>query len=586
MSIRKIEIKVSNITEPKNTERIWAGIQYEDNATEIVFDVSSVNIAKALYRIDFDSNGAGYHPSKNLAVSGGKISRKIPKLITNYGGEAEVAAVITELDSTGKETGTVYSYPVILYFTPVQKSEYGNETVEGNISEMEESVKIMYEATEKNAVTASNAARSALDSKNKTEDARFSLEQGSEFVFVGGNAENTSRVEFVEKKRYLLIGDSYGQGARRQVGVKGWAPIFKEKMGLSDNNCIINTLGGTGFCNGVSKNKDGITIDNGVDASKEYKFIDLLRYTATMTETNDKRELKVSEVFPVSNPETITDIVVCGGYNDMNYSNGEIANAINKFVSKAKELYPNALVSIGMVGCSGETTEAIKTQKLAVNSLSGYAGVSSASKYPYRYLNNVEYVLKLAARYMYEDGISDGIHPTALGYEALANAITKAVKGGFTAGYASYTTLLKPVSGITLLYNPYAVVKINNAITEIHAEPISFVFENGYNLSANELIELAEFDPSTSLITGTYHDPESGVYNRTGFVPVTGHYQCTQEYDGGKFHIYTGKAGFINGKLCLIPLFLNDGNSGFGVNVPIRNLQIHLLHITTATNIY
>ena len=199
MSIRKIEIKVSNITEPKNTERIWAGIQYEDNATEIVFDVSSVDIAKALYRIDFNSNGAGYHPSKNLNVSGGKISRKIPKSITSYGGEAEAAAVITELDSAGKETGTVYSYPVILYFTPVQKSEYGNETVEGNISEMEESVKIMYEATEKNAAAATNAANSALDSKAKTEEARFSLENGSEFVFMGGNAESSAHIELLSR---------------------------------------------------------------------------------------------------------------------------------------------------------------------------------------------------------------------------------------------------------------------------------------------------------------------------------------------------------------------------------------------------
>ena len=125
MSIRKIEINVSGITEPKTVERIWAGIQYEDNATELVFDISSVNLTNALYRIDFDSNGAGYHPSKNLVASNGKIARKIPKLITAYGGEAEATAIITELDETGKETGTFYSYPSILYFTPVQKSEFG-----------------------------------------------------------------------------------------------------------------------------------------------------------------------------------------------------------------------------------------------------------------------------------------------------------------------------------------------------------------------------------------------------------------------------------------------------------------------------
>ena len=131
MAIRKIEISVTSITEPKNTERLWAGMQYEDNATEVVFNLASINLTNALYRIDFNSNGAGYHPSKNLTISEGKVSRSIPKIITGYGGETEVTAVITELDSDGKETGTVYSYPVILYFTPVQKSEFGNETVEG-----------------------------------------------------------------------------------------------------------------------------------------------------------------------------------------------------------------------------------------------------------------------------------------------------------------------------------------------------------------------------------------------------------------------------------------------------------------------
>lgn len=389
--------------------------------------------------------------------------------------------------------------------------------------------------------------------------------------------------ELRAKKRYLLIGDSYGQGARSQVGIKGWAPLFKEKMGLHDDDCIINTLGGTGFCNGASKSGEGIIVDEGIDASKEYRFIDLLYSTATMTEIGGTRYLSVSETFPVENPETITDIVVCGGYNDMNYNNSEIALAINDFVVKAKELYPNALVSIGMVGCSGKTNEALITQKLAVNSLAGYAGVLSSSNSVYRYLNNVEYVLKLNPVYMYEEGLSDGIHPTSFGYKALANAVTKAVMGGFTAGYASHSALLKAASGITLLDNPYCTVKINNAITEIYGDALSFVFENQYNLNANDLIELAEFDPSTSLITGTRHDPENGVYNRTGFVSVTGHFQ---EYDSGKFHMFVGKAGVVNGKIYLIPIVLNSENSSYATNIPIRNLQIHQLHITTATNLY
>ena len=395
------------------------------------------------------------------------------------------------------------------------------------------------------------------------------------------------------KKRYLLIGDSYGQGARSQVGVKGWAPLFKEKMGLSDNDCIINTLGGSGFVQSVSKKKNGIIIDAGVDEEKEYRFIDLLYYTATITETNNTREIKVSEVFPVTNPETITDIIVCGGYNDKGSPGGAIAGYISAFIAKAKQLYPNAEVSIGMVGCSSDSNNAYHTQQIASNSLMGYAGVLTSCQYPYRYLNNVEYVLKLSPSYMYEEGVSDNIHPTAVGYEALANAITKAVKGGFTVGYNSYRPYLNEIEGVTIhrpednpTWQPDIIVKINNAITEIYMDSCTFKFEEGRSINANELIQLAKFDPSTSLITGTHHDPANGIYNRTGFVPVTGHYQCTQEHDGGKFHLFTGKAGVTDGKLCLILNALADNNYGWATNIPIQSLQIHQMRITTATNIY
>lgn len=195
--IRKLTVSVTNLTEPKNTERLWAGMQYEDNATRISFDLSAVNIQKALYRIDFNSNGAGYHPSKNLTVSSGCIERDIPKLITQYGGEVQATAVITELNSTEKETGVVYSYPVILYFTEVEKSQFGNETVEGNISEMEETVKEMTERAERGAALAENFAVETAVDKTLTEEARFALEHDSEFVFLGGDAGGSVSAELV-----------------------------------------------------------------------------------------------------------------------------------------------------------------------------------------------------------------------------------------------------------------------------------------------------------------------------------------------------------------------------------------------------
>ncbi len=93
--IREIRYKISEDTksiEPKT--RQWAGMQYEDNATEVVFDISALGITNALCRIDFNSVTAGYFPSENLTPdSMPSVRRGIPKYLTQYGGELEAVAV-------------------------------------------------------------------------------------------------------------------------------------------------------------------------------------------------------------------------------------------------------------------------------------------------------------------------------------------------------------------------------------------------------------------------------------------------------------------------------------------------------------
>lgn len=170
----------------------WGGMQYEDEATEIIFDIKNLNISKALYRIDFNSAGAGYQPSTNLTCSNNKISRKIPKLITQFGGEVQVTAVITELDANNKTTGVCYSYPVIIYFTAVEKSNHTGETVEGNISVMETSVKEMLDKVTELKNTTVSAASEAEAAQAATEAARTGMmESGTEWVFLGGDASGS-----------------------------------------------------------------------------------------------------------------------------------------------------------------------------------------------------------------------------------------------------------------------------------------------------------------------------------------------------------------------------------------------------------
>ena len=177
--IREIRYKISKDTksiEPKT--RQWAGMQYEDNATEVVFDLSELGLTNAIYRIDFNSSAAGYQPSANIFPESGLIRRSIPKYITQYGGEVQVTAVITLLDIAGDETGEALSYPVIIYFTAVEKSEEGSAKVEGNISEIEQSVKDMYDSLIDADINAEQLAETNRKAEETIDEIERKLESG------------------------------------------------------------------------------------------------------------------------------------------------------------------------------------------------------------------------------------------------------------------------------------------------------------------------------------------------------------------------------------------------------------------------
>lgn len=154
---RKILFKISEETRTISpSTRQWAGMQYENNATEVVFDLSALNLTNALCRIDFNSVIAGYQPSENLTPDeNGYISRSIPEYITQYGEELQVTAVVTFTDEGGAAICEVLSFPATLYFTEVERDELGETEITQNISEMEESVKNLKNEVEQKAESVS-----------------------------------------------------------------------------------------------------------------------------------------------------------------------------------------------------------------------------------------------------------------------------------------------------------------------------------------------------------------------------------------------------------------------------------------------
>ena len=199
--MRKLTYKVTadrQHIEP--SARRWAGMQGEDNATEVVFDLSVLNYENALYRIDFHSTAVGSDPGSSVDSLGEDktIRRSIPLSITQHGGEVQVTAVVTVLDSGGMETGIVLSYPVIVYFTEVKQQD--GEKIAKSISAAEASALDAAERAEKAATDAMIYKDATETAAEETLNAWRNLEKDTTFVFLGGDANSSAETDLVVDK--------------------------------------------------------------------------------------------------------------------------------------------------------------------------------------------------------------------------------------------------------------------------------------------------------------------------------------------------------------------------------------------------
>jgi len=196
-------------------------------------------------------------------------------------------------------------------------------------------------------------------------------------------------------KNWLLIGDSYLEGYSADGNVTSWGQRIKQFLGL-DYNTVIAYKGGVGF----------IPYDFG---SGEIGF-ESLALNAN-----------------VPDPNTITHVVVCGGYNDAvrSASQGEVGilNRIESFVTNVSAKYPNAKIYIGMIGY--RNNDSVVLSRIRGAGLRAYqTSVRYGTNDKVRYLNNVEWTLVAS------DMSSDGYHPNSDGQYKLGMNIKNALLTG------------------------------------------------------------------------------------------------------------------------------------------------------------
>lgn len=195
-----------------------------------------------------------------------------------------------------------------------------------------------------------------------------------------------SRRTFDFNGKTICIGDSYGEGYNPDGNVTGWTELVKIYLGLTDDNFFSNSLGGSGFINGTT-------------------FATLL----TQTSNHFKNE-------------EVRNVIVCGGFNDINRTEGNLIDAIFNFKKQANLLYPNAHIFVGFIASSTkmDTRAGLNVPRSAYCSACEYNGIT--------YLSGCENALHSDMMFG-----SDGIHPNTWGEESIAKAISNAILNGYAS---------------------------------------------------------------------------------------------------------------------------------------------------------
>lgn len=146
------------------------------------------------------------------------------------------------------------------------------------------------------------------------------------------NAAETAIDSMPVKKKYVLIGDSFGVGIRGggQTWVTGWLYYMNA---ILPNRCFYYDPAGDQSFEGVSA----------FTSISDKNFIGQLNYV-------------YDNKLGTTAPEEITDVVVLGGTNEIvGATAASIASTIDTFCDRARYLFPNAEISIGCLGLNARS---------------------------------------------------------------------------------------------------------------------------------------------------------------------------------------------------------------------------------------
>lgn len=248
----------------------------------------------------------------------------------------------------------------------------------------------------------------------------------------------------VKGRRFILLSDSYGN--RVDADGNTFFTNVKNNLNIADDDYYHNNLAGAAFAHGTPTAR--------------------FEYLLTQLEGT------------VTTPETITDIMVIGGANDVNYGATATLSAIQSFMNYCKTEYPNAIVTLIPLGLTF-TSDAMNLRWY--NVLIPYR---TSINYGARLIANAEYILCNTT--LLE---SDMCHPNAAGVSEISKQLCSIIINGacdvhyfqwmsLTSGSATGYTISSPSASCTM--------SLDNGIAKFNNINGNFDFQFDTNLVINE----------------------------------------------------------------------------------------------------
>lgn len=240
---------------------------------------------------------------------------------------------------------------------------------------------------------------------SQIEEYRKDVEQLSDDLTVTQNnlTETQNNLKNVEKmttkRRYIFVSDSYADNAAGALNYNGktWVEFCCDKLK--------KTIGTDAFK--LYKSGSGF--------STSYSFLNVLQNGANQ----------------ISEPSTITDIVICGGCNDKGASDTSISSALSSIKEYVKTTYPNANISVGCIGWFNTNDSDFLTASYTQDNYKSACIANSCT-----YLNGVENILHLYTLF------GNGHHPNVDGSQKIGSGVADALIHGSCD--VSYGTNPKP----------------------------------------------------------------------------------------------------------------------------------------------